>query len=213
MALKFGVAFGCEVHVISRNRAKEADALRLGAKSLIPTDDEAAVKAAANSLDAIIDTVAAKHALEPLFGMLVPRGKICIVGAPPADASFAWMPFLFKCVRAGDRGWGRLGFEGWVGRQRSRRGGHRRGFSTLPDPLPSHPLSPPAQQNHQRSLTLCSSLVGTRAHTQEMLDFCAAKGIVSDVEVVTADYANEAFKRMEKGDVRFRFVIDVNKSA
>ena len=42
---------------------------------------------------------------------------------------------------------------------------------------PHHALLP------HRSLTLCSSLVGTRAHTQEMLDFCGEKGITSDVEV------------------------------
>ncbi|KIY99517.1 alcohol dehydrogenase, putative [Monoraphidium neglectum] len=158
MAVKFGVAFGCEVYVISRSLAKEAEALAMGAKAVIPTNDEEAIKANANQLDGIIDTVAAKHDFLPLFNMLKPKGKMCVVGAPPGDASFPWFPVLFK------------------------------------------------------SLTLCSSLVGTPDDTQEMLDFCGEKNIVSDVEVIDISYANEAYTRMEKGDVKFRFVIDINKS-
>jgi len=44
---------------------------------------------------------------------------------------------------------------------------------------------------------------------QEMLDFCAAHNLVSDVEVIDIKNINEAFERMEKGDVRYRFVIDM----
>jgi hypothetical protein len=51
-----------------------------------------------------------------------------------------------------------------------------------PAPRPSSPPPPPPTPR-ARSLTICSSLVGTRAHTQEMLDFCGEKNIVSDVEV------------------------------
>ena len=42
-----------------------------------------------------------------------------------------------------------------------------------------------------------------------MLDFCAANNIVSDVEVIAAEKINEAYERMLKGDVRYRFVIDI----
>jgi alcohol dehydrogenase (NADP+) len=42
-----------------------------------------------------------------------------------------------------------------------------------------------------------------------MLDFCGEHGIVSDVEVISADQINEAYTRTIKGDVRYRFVIDV----
>jgi len=42
-----------------------------------------------------------------------------------------------------------------------------------------------------------------------MLDYCGAHGIVSDVEIIPADKVNEAYERMLKGDVRYRFVIDM----
>jgi len=55
---------------------------------------------------------------------------------------------------------------------------------------------------------MAGSLIGGLAETQEMLDFCAAKKVVSDVEVIPAQKVNEAYERMLKGDVRYRFVID-----
>jgi uncharacterized zinc-type alcohol dehydrogenase-like protein len=55
---------------------------------------------------------------------------------------------------------------------------------------------------------LAGSLIGGIAETQEMLDYCATKGIVSDVEVIPVQKVNEAYERMMKGDVRYRFVID-----
>lgn len=56
---------------------------------------------------------------------------------------------------------------------------------------------------------LAGSLVGGIAETQEMLDFCAKHNIMSDVEVISIDYINEAYERMLKGDVHYRFVIDM----
>ncbi len=56
---------------------------------------------------------------------------------------------------------------------------------------------------------LAGSLIGGIKETQEMLDYCAEHGIVSEVEVVKADYINEAYERMIKSDVRYRFVIDI----
>jgi uncharacterized zinc-type alcohol dehydrogenase-like protein len=55
---------------------------------------------------------------------------------------------------------------------------------------------------------IAGSLIGGIAQTQEMLDFCAEHGIVSDIEIVRADQIEEAFERMERGDVKYRFVID-----
>jgi uncharacterized zinc-type alcohol dehydrogenase-like protein len=55
---------------------------------------------------------------------------------------------------------------------------------------------------------LAGSLIGGIAETQEMLDYCAAHGVVSDVEVIPAQKVNEAYERMLRGDVRYRFVID-----
>ena len=56
---------------------------------------------------------------------------------------------------------------------------------------------------------IAGSLIGGIKETQEMLDYCAEHGITSDVEVINIDYINEAYERMIKGDVRYRFVIDM----
>lgn len=57
--------------------------------------------------------------------------------------------------------------------------------------------------------SLAGSLIGGIAETQEMLDFCAEHGITSDVEMIDMDYINEAYERMLKSDVKYRFVIDM----
>ena len=57
--------------------------------------------------------------------------------------------------------------------------------------------------------SLAGSMIGGIRETQEMLDFCAEKGIASDVEVIQMSYINEAYERMLKSDVRYRFVIDL----
>lgn len=57
--------------------------------------------------------------------------------------------------------------------------------------------------------TLAGSLIGGIAETQEMLDFCAEHGITSDVEIIPIQRINEAYERMLKGDVKYRFVIDM----
>lgn len=59
---------------------------------------------------------------------------------------------------------------------------------------------------------LAGSLIGGLPETQEMLDFCAERGIVCDIEMVTAQQVNEAYERMLKSQVKYRFVIDVKKS-
>jgi uncharacterized zinc-type alcohol dehydrogenase-like protein len=55
---------------------------------------------------------------------------------------------------------------------------------------------------------LAGSAIGGIAETQEMLDYCAAHGIVSEIEIIPVQQINEAYERMLKGDVRYRFVID-----
>ena len=60
-----------------------------------------------------------------------------------------------------------------------------------------------------RRRSLAGSLIGGIKETQEMLDYCAEHNIVSDVEVINANYINDAYTRMLKGDVRYRFVIDI----
>jgi len=57
--------------------------------------------------------------------------------------------------------------------------------------------------------SFAGSLIGGIPETQEMLDYCAKHGIVSDVEVIAMKDINEAYERMLKGEVRYRFVIDM----
>ncbi len=58
--------------------------------------------------------------------------------------------------------------------------------------------------------TLAGSLIGGIPETQEMLDYCAKNNILPDVEMIRMDQINEAYDRMVKGDVRYRFVIDMS---
>jgi len=60
---------------------------------------------------------------------------------------------------------------------------------------------------NRRSIT--GSMIGGTVETQEMLDYCAEHNIVSDVEVIPVQYINEAYERMLKQDVRYRFVLDM----
>jgi uncharacterized zinc-type alcohol dehydrogenase-like protein len=56
---------------------------------------------------------------------------------------------------------------------------------------------------------IVGSLIGGLQETQEMLDFCAEHGIVSDIEIIPMAQINEAYERMLKSDVKYRFVIDM----
>jgi uncharacterized zinc-type alcohol dehydrogenase-like protein len=62
-----------------------------------------------------------------------------------------------------------------------------------------------------RRRSVAGSLIGGIRETQEMLDFCARHGIASDIEVIAPDQINEAYARLEKSDVRYRFVIDMGR--
>jgi alcohol dehydrogenase (NADP+) len=59
-----------------------------------------------------------------------------------------------------------------------------------------------------RRRTIAGSLIGGVAETQEMLDFCAEKGIVAEIEMIKMQEIEAAFERMRKSDVKYRFVID-----
>jgi len=52
-------------------------------------------------------------------------------------------------------------------------------------------------------------MIGGIPETQEMLDFCAKHDVVADIEMIRADEIDEAYERMLKGDVKYRFVIDI----
>ena len=57
--------------------------------------------------------------------------------------------------------------------------------------------------------SIAASMIGGIQETQEMLDFCGKHNIVSDVEVINMQEINDAFVRMEKSEVKYRFVIDM----
>jgi uncharacterized zinc-type alcohol dehydrogenase-like protein len=59
------------------------------------------------------------------------------------------------------------------------------------------------------SKVLAGSLIGGIAATQEMLDFCGQHGITSDIEVIKIQDINQAYERLLKSDVKYRFVIDM----
>jgi uncharacterized zinc-type alcohol dehydrogenase-like protein len=74
---------------------------------------------------------------------------------------------------------------------------------------PEHPHPSPTVFNLlSRRRSLAGSAIGGLPETQEMLDFCAEHGIVSDIEMIPIQKINEAYERMLKNDVKYRFVID-----
>ncbi len=76
--------------------------------------------------------------------------------------------------------------------------------------VPEHPHPPPNVFSLiMKRRSLAGSLIGGIRETQEMLDFCARHGIVSDIEMIRMDYINTAYERMLKSDVKYRFVIDM----
>jgi alcohol dehydrogenase (NADP+) len=74
-------------------------------------------------------------------------------------------------------------------------------------PEHAHP-SPSVGQLIFGRRSIAGSLIGGLAETQEMLDFCAERGIVSDIEMIPIQKIDEAYDRMQKSDVKYRFVID-----
>ncbi|MBD8139903.1 NAD(P)-dependent alcohol dehydrogenase [Frigoribacterium sp. CFBP 8759] len=73
---------------------------------------------------------------------------------------------------------------------------------------PSEPLEVPAFALIPARRSWAGSAIGGIRETQEMLDFCAEHGIVPETELIDADQINEAYDRVLKSDVRYRFVID-----
>ena len=155
MGVKFGVAFGADVTVLSTSPKKEADAKALGAHHFVVTTDPAQIEAAKGSFDFILDTVSAVHDFNMYLSLLRTDGTHICVGVPPDPAPVAAFSLL---------------------------GGRK---------------------------SLAGSGIGGIKETQEMLDFCAAKNIVSDIEIINIKDIQTAYDRMVKGDVRYRFVIDM----
>ena len=155
MAVKFGVAFGAEVTVLSTSASKKDDAFKLGAHKFIVTKDAEQMKSVTGYFDFIIDTVSAEHDYNQYISLLKVDGAHICVGAPPTPSQI----YSFSLI---------------MGRK-----------------------------------TLAGSLIGGIPETQEMLDFCAEHGIVSEIELIDIKDINKAYERMLKSDVRYRFVIDL----
>ena len=74
---------------------------------------------------------------------------------------------------------------------------------------PPNPIALPVGPLLFRRRSLAGSIIGGIRETQEMLDFCAEHGITSDVEMIGIQQVNEAYERLLKSDVKYRFVIDM----
>ncbi len=74
---------------------------------------------------------------------------------------------------------------------------------------PAKPMEVHAFSLLLKRRTLAGSLIGGIRETQEMLDYCTEKNIASDVEVIPIQQVEAAYERTIKGDVRYRFVIDM----
>ena len=155
MAVKLAHALGAEVTVLSTSDRKRADAERMGATHFLINSDAAAMKAAAEKFDLIINTVSATHEIASHVQLLARDGTMVMLGLTTEGLPVFAMPLLWRRRR------------------------------------------------------IAGSLIGGIRETQEMLNFCAEHGIVCDIETIAPDQINEAWDRMEKSDVRYRFVIDM----
>jgi len=156
MAVKFAVAMGAEVTVLSTSASKKQDALDLGAHHFVQSTDKEAMRKLNSRFNVVLDAISADHDYENFLNLLDINGKLLVVGLPkdkPKVNPFA----LIKNRRA-----------------------------------------------------IIGSMIGGTAETQEMLDYCAVKNITADVEVIKMQEINEAFERMIKNDVKYRFVIDMS---
>jgi uncharacterized zinc-type alcohol dehydrogenase-like protein len=79
--------------------------------------------------------------------------------------------------------------------------------------LPSQPLPVSAFNLAAKRREFAGSFIGGIAETQEMLDFCAKHNLVSDIEIIPIQKINEAYTRLLKSDVKYRFVIDMKSLA
>ena len=155
MGVKFASAFGANVVLFTTSPGKTQDALRLGAKEVVISKNEAEMQKHAGSFDFILDTVSAQHDLNAYLQLLKVDGTLTLVGAPEQPSPVA----AFNLI---------------MGRRQ-----------------------------------LAGSAIGGIRETQEMLDFCAEHGVVSDIELIPIQKINEAYERLLKSDVKYRFVIDI----
>jgi len=155
MGVKLAAAMGANVTMITTSPEKGEDARELGAHDVLISRDPAAMEAAAERFDFILNTIPVTHDVGPYLNLLKPNGVMVIVGAID----------MLEGIHGGALA--------------------------------------------MRNRTIAGSLIGGLPETQEMLDFCAEHGVLPEVEHVRPGEINEAWDRMAKGDVRYRFVIDM----
>lgn len=156
MGVKFAVAMGADVTVMSHSPEKESDARKMGAHHFVSTKEPGALNKYKKTFDVILNTVSAELDINEYLQTLRLDGTFVVIGLPGK-------PYA---VHAG------------------------------------------VMLDGRRSLT--GSMIGGVSELQEMLNFCGEKNIVSDVEVIKADYANTAYDRTVASDVKYRFVIDAS---
>lgn len=155
MAVKLAHAMGAHVTVFTTSSNKIEAAKQLGASDVVLSTDNKAMEALANQYDFILDTVSAKHEMNPYLNILKHDGTFTQVGLPADPMEISMFPMILK------------------------------------------------------RLNVSGSLIGGIKETQEVLDFCAKHNITSDIEIINIDDINTAFQRLQKGDVKYRFVIDM----
>jgi uncharacterized zinc-type alcohol dehydrogenase-like protein len=155
MGIKLAHAMGAHVVAFTTSESKRGAARVLGADEVVVSRNTEEMAAHAQSLDFILNTVAAPHDPNPFFALLKRDGTMTLVGAPATPHA---PPDVFNLI--------------------------------------------------MKRRSLAGSMIGGIPETQEMLDFCAEHGIVADIEMIRADQINEAYERMLKGDVKYRFVMD-----
>jgi len=156
MGVKFAVAMGAEVTVLSHSPQKKDDALAMGAHHFVATNDDSIFAAHAKSFDVILNTVSAELDINKYVSLLKLDGTLVVIG------------------------------------------------------LPGKPYAVHVGSLLDGRRSIAGSMIGGIPQLQEMLNFCGEKNIVSDVEVINADYINEAYERTVASDVKYRFVIDAS---
>ena len=156
MGVKFAVAMGAEVTVLSHSPQKKDDALAMGAHQFVATNDDSIFAAHAKSFDVILNTVSAELDINKYVSLLKLDGTLVVIG------------------------------------------------------LPGKPYAVHVGSLLDGRRSIAGSMIGGIPQLQEMLNFCGEKNIVSDVEVINADYINEAYERTVASDVKYRFVIDAS---
>ncbi|HEX2712805.1 MAG TPA: NAD(P)-dependent alcohol dehydrogenase [Candidatus Acidoferrales bacterium] len=155
MGVKIAHAMGAHVVVFTTSPSKQEDALQLGANEVVISTDSGEMAKHTDTLDMLLDCVAAPHDLGAYLNLVRRSGNMTLVGAPEKP-----MPVLAQSLFFGNK-------------------------------------------------ALAGSMIGGFAETQEMLDFCGQHKITSDVEVIDIQQVNEAYERMLKSDVKYRFSIDM----